>query len=103
MCDNPTLKPSASLAQQSRRRDSSLSVVATPRDRSSLISRNVRVRGRRTSVRLEPEMWVALHDVAARERKPVNDLVTMVEDERTASTLSTAIRVFLIEYYRQEE
>ena len=41
---------------------------------SSLVSRNITIFGRRTSVRLEPEMWVALNDIANRERCSVHDI-----------------------------
>src|SRR5947209_14002936 len=53
--------------------------VAQPQSRpdSSLVARNVRVDGRRTSVRLEAEMWAALRHVASRELKAVDDLVTI--------------------------
>ena len=34
---------------------------------STLISRNVRMDGRRTSVRFEPDMWEALRDICSRE------------------------------------
>ena len=34
---------------------------------SALVSRNVRVDGHRTSVRLEPDMWEALRDICSRE------------------------------------
>jgi predicted DNA-binding ribbon-helix-helix protein len=68
---------------------------------SSLVARNVRVAGRRTSVRLEPPMWEALQEVAAREGKPVNDIVTDIDRTRNESTLTAAIRVFLLRYYRR--
>ena len=44
-------------------------------------------------------MWDALHDIAARERRNINDLVTAIERDRTASTLTAAIRVYIVDYY----
>jgi len=67
---------------------------------SSLVARNIRVSGRRTSVRLEPSMWEALQEVAAREGKPINELVTQIDERRAESTLTAAIRVYLLGYYR---
>lgn len=32
--------------------------------KSTLVSRNITILGRRTSVRLEPEMWMALKEIA---------------------------------------
>lgn len=66
-----------------------------------LISKNVRVRGRRTSVRLEPEMWDALNEVAALEGCAVNDLCSAVDEVRHPDASFTgALRVFLMEYFR---
>jgi predicted DNA-binding ribbon-helix-helix protein len=67
---------------------------------STLVIRNVVVAGRRTSVRLEPAMWEALHDIARRMRVTVHDLVTDVARQRTASSLTAAIRVYIVDFYR---
>jgi predicted DNA-binding ribbon-helix-helix protein len=74
---------------------------ASQRSGSSLVARNVRVAGRRTSVRLEPSMWEALQEVAEREGKTINDLVTEIDRVRPESTLTAAIRVHLLAYYRR--
>ncbi|HTV89124.1 MAG TPA: ribbon-helix-helix domain-containing protein [Stellaceae bacterium] len=67
---------------------------------STLVIRNVVVAGRRTSVRLEPLMWEALQDIARRLEVSIHDLVTRIERERTASSLTAAIRVFIVDFYR---
>ncbi len=41
---------------------------------STLLSKNVRIHDRRTSVRLEPEMWDALNEIAALESCSIHDL-----------------------------
>ena len=68
---------------------------------STLVNRNVTIHGRRTSLRLEPAMWDALHEIAQRESTSVHDLCTKVELERQESTLTAAIRVFILGYYRE--
>ena len=68
--------------------------------RSTLVNRNVTVRGKRTSVRLEPPMWDALEEICQRERKLVNQFVTEIDDERSESSLTAAIRVSIMRYYR---
>lgn len=66
-----------------------------------LLSKNVRIRGRRTSVRLEPEMWDALQEVAGLEDCSIHDLCTAVEELRDPEASFTgALRVFLMEYFR---
>ena len=67
---------------------------------SSLVIHNVVVGGHRTTVRLEPVMWDALHDIADRLRVTVHDLVTEIDRERTASGLTAAIRVYIVDFYR---
>lgn len=67
---------------------------------SSLVIHNVIVAGHRTSVRLEPVMWDALRDIARRQRVSVHDLVTEIDRDRTASTLTAAIRVYIVSFYR---
>jgi predicted DNA-binding ribbon-helix-helix protein len=67
---------------------------------SSLVIRNIVVGGRRTSVRLEPTMWEALHDIAHCRNASVHDLVTEIDSARSASTLTAAIRVYIVNFYR---
>jgi predicted DNA-binding ribbon-helix-helix protein len=67
---------------------------------SALVIRNVVVGGRRTSVRLEPVIWDALADIAERGHRSVNGLVTEIERDRTASSLTAAIRVYVVDFYR---
>jgi len=73
-----------------------------PGDRrnSTLVSGNVTVDGKRTSMRLEPAMWGALREVCAREGKSMNALVTEIDRGRAQSTLTAAIRVYLLAYFR---
>jgi predicted DNA-binding ribbon-helix-helix protein len=67
---------------------------------SSLAIHNIVVGGHRTSVRLEPQMWDALQDIARRLRATVHDLVTEIDRTRTASSLTAAIRVYIVDFYR---
>src|SRR6266852_9239416 len=67
---------------------------------SSLVIHNIVVGGHRTSVRLEPVMWDALHDIAHRLRDTMHHLVTEIDRERTASSLTAAIRVYIVDFYR---
>ena len=67
---------------------------------SSLVIHNVVVGGHRTSVRLEPVMWDALSDIGRRLRVTTHDLVTDIDRMRTASSLTAAIRVYIVDFYR---
>jgi predicted DNA-binding ribbon-helix-helix protein len=70
---------------------------------SSLVARNVVVDGRRTSVRLEPAMWDAVREIAEREGKTVNALVTDIDRQRRESSLTAAIRVYALVYFRERQ
>ena len=67
---------------------------------TTLVSRNVTIDGRRTSMRLEPAMWDALADICGREHRSVHDVCTAVETRRTTSSLTAALRVYIVEYFR---
>jgi len=84
------------MAPTSRRR--------APRSRepsaSPLTIRNVVVAGHRTSVRLEPVMWEALREIARGRDMALNDLVTEIDRHRGAPSLTAAIRVYIVDFYR---
>jgi predicted DNA-binding ribbon-helix-helix protein len=65
-----------------------------------LVSGNVRVRGRRTSVRLEPALWNALREICRRESKSTHELITEIAGQRVQTTLTASIRVFLMNYFK---
>ena len=67
---------------------------------STLVSRNVNLQDRRTSVRLEPAMWEALDEICRREGRNINDLCGLIDRQRRESKLTAAIRVFVMAYYR---
>ncbi|MDR3450713.1 MAG: ribbon-helix-helix domain-containing protein [Alphaproteobacteria bacterium] len=68
---------------------------------STLVSRNVTISGRRTSIRLEPEMWDGLREVCRRERSNLHYVCTSVAIQKQESTsLTAAIRVFVMRYFR---
>lgn len=62
---------------------------------SSLVARNVRINGRRTSMRLEPEFWGALRDVARREGRTVADICSQAAQDCPGSVTS-AVRVYVL-------
>lgn len=69
---------------------------------ASLIAGNVKIHDRRTSVRLEPEMWSALHEIAKTEGITIHDVCTAVDDGKTdGESFSSSLRVFLLQYYRE--
>jgi predicted DNA-binding ribbon-helix-helix protein len=74
--------------------------AALDRETSTLVSRNVTVSGRRTSMRLEASMWDAFFDIAEREHTNLDNLCTRIDEQRQESSLTAAVRVFIMNYFR---
>ena len=90
------------LEQKSSNADEIIKEIAEDANgKSTLVSRNITVLGRRTSVRLEPEMWSALREIARREDCKIHDICSLIHLRKNQDTsLTAAIRVFLMLYYR---
>lgn len=73
-----------------------------------LVSRNVLIDGRRTSMRLEPELWAGLQEIADRENRSINHLCTEVWNRikhdqaflEGKASFTARVRVFIVEWYR---
>lgn len=64
------------------------------------ICKNINVGERRTSIRLEEEMWVAVNELCQREGMTVHELCSLIDRFRGDNSLTAALRVFLVVYYR---
>jgi predicted DNA-binding ribbon-helix-helix protein len=61
------------------------------------------VAGRKTSVSLEDAFWNELREIAGGRDASVSDLVTIIDaDRQRSSNLSSAIRLFVLEFYRDQ-
>jgi predicted DNA-binding ribbon-helix-helix protein len=70
------------------------------KSKSAVIKRSVVVNHVRTSVTLENEFRDCLQEIASIRRISTSALITEIADNRTFSNLSSAIRVFVLEYYK---
>lgn len=68
--------------------------------KSSIIKRSVIVDGHKTSVSLEAPFWDGLKDIAALRHEPLSVLLHAIDGERENTNLSSAIRVFVLTYFR---
>jgi predicted DNA-binding ribbon-helix-helix protein len=66
---------------------------------SRLVNRNVLAGEKRTSMRLEPEMWDAIAEICAVEDISINILIGKATRGRDADRTS-AVRVYILKYYR---
>jgi len=60
---------------------------------------SITINGHRTSVTLEDYFWESLHDIAALQKKSIHALIEEI-DQKEPANLSSAIRVFILKYYR---
>lgn len=68
-----------------------------------LVTKNVKIDGRRTSVRLEPSMWKALDEIAEDEGCSIHEICTAVYEIKMDDTSFTAaLRVFIMLYYKSK-
>lgn len=65
-----------------------------------LLAKNVTIAGSRTSLRLEPEIWAALDEVCRRQGLTIHELCTLIDRHRGASSRTSAVRAFMVSYYR---
>jgi predicted DNA-binding ribbon-helix-helix protein len=62
--------------------------------------RNIKLAGRRTSLRLEPEFWDALDEIVEREGSSLSALCERIRGRRAAANLTAAVRLFVLRYFR---
>ncbi|HEV7370118.1 ribbon-helix-helix domain-containing protein, partial [Arenibaculum sp.] len=71
-----------------------------PTDPNARITRNVVIRGRRTSIRLESAFWELVESVSRAEGLKVGDLLSEIDGRRGPLNLAAATRLFVASYVR---
>lgn len=56
-----------------------------------------------TSISLEDAFYAALLEISQVQKKSVNELITQIDRERAEKNLSAAVRVYILQYYRQQK
>ena len=67
---------------------------------SRLQNRNVNTGTKRTSMRLEPEIWDAMREVCKREGINEREVIRRAQVAYNSIKLTSAVRTFLLEYFR---
>ncbi len=67
---------------------------------SRLVNRNINATAGRTSMRLEPEFWDALHEICQRESLVQAELIREIEHNASAVGRTSAVRVHILQYFR---
>ena len=70
--------------------------------KSRIVKRSIVVNGHKTSVSLEDEFWNSLKVIAGKRLMNLSDLVTAIDGLRQHGNLSSAIRLFVLDFYRSQ-
>jgi predicted DNA-binding ribbon-helix-helix protein len=62
--------------------------------------RSIVILGRKTSVSLEDEFWQSLKEIGRDRKVTLPDLVGSIATRRLHGNLSSAIRLFVLDYFR---
>ena len=68
--------------------------------KSAITKRSVVLGGHKTSVSLEDQFWNALKEIATGRHMTVASLVNEINVGREHSNLSSALRLFVLQFYR---
>ena len=68
--------------------------------KSLIIKRSIVVNGYKTSVSLEDAFWKGLKEIADDRDVTLSDLVSTIDTDRQQGNLSSAIRLFVLDYFR---
>lgn len=69
---------------------------------SQLIRRNVRIENRRTSVKMEREMWDALAEICERTQRSPHDICDEVRRGSDGENFTSLLRVYILSWYRNQ-
>jgi predicted DNA-binding ribbon-helix-helix protein len=70
--------------------------------KSPVIKRSIVIGGHKTSVSLEDAFWQGLKEIAGGRDVTLSDLVATIDTERQHGNLSSAIRLFVLDFYRNQ-
>jgi predicted DNA-binding ribbon-helix-helix protein len=68
--------------------------------KSPVVKRSIVIAGHKTSVSLEDAFWKGLKEIASERDMTLSDLVAAIDSERQHGNLSSAIRLFVLDFYR---
>lgn len=68
--------------------------------KSPVVKRSIVLDGHKTSVSLEDALWKGLKSIAAKRVMTLSDFVGSIDDQRQQDNLSSALRLFVLDYYR---
>ena len=70
--------------------------------KTSVVKRSIVIAGHKTSVSLEDEFWEGLREIADKRDQTLSHLVATIDAKRQHTNLSSAIRLFVLGFYRDQ-
>ena len=70
--------------------------------RSLVVKRSIVIASHKTSVSLEDAFWEGLKEIARARSITLSDLVAAIDSEPRHGNLSSAIRLFVLDFYRNQ-
>ena len=67
---------------------------------SPVVKRSIVIAGRKTSVSLEDAFWKTFKEIADHRHMTISELAGAIDSARRHSNLSSAIRMFVLDFYR---
>ena len=70
--------------------------------KSPVVKRSIILAGHKTSVSLEDEFWRGMKEIAGKRLMTLSTLVDAIDSQRQQGNLSSALRLFVLDYYRSQ-
>ena len=68
--------------------------------KSPVVKRSIVVASHKTSVSLEEAFWNGMKEISVGRKVTLSELVTEIDTSRQQGNLSSAIRLFVLDYFR---
>ena len=70
--------------------------------KSPVVKRSIVIAGHKTSVSLEDAFWRGLKEIASGREATLSELVASIDADRQHGNLSSALRLFVLDFYRNQ-
>ncbi|QQO20152.1 ribbon-helix-helix domain-containing protein [Bradyrhizobium diazoefficiens] len=68
--------------------------------KSPVVKRSIVVAGHKTSVSLEEAFWNGMKEISSQRNMTLSELVGEIDNNRQQGNLSSAIRLFVLDYFK---
>ncbi|MBV9565002.1 MAG: ribbon-helix-helix domain-containing protein [Bradyrhizobium sp.] len=69
-------------------------------EKSPVVKRSIVIGGHKTSVSLEDAFWTGIKEISGERSLTLSQLVSEIDEGRAHGNLSSAVRLFVLDYYK---